>query len=264
MQINRGTWRNKSRLLKIAAFGAAAGLAAGPVVASHSWGGYHWSRTSTQISPPIGDNVTAAWDGYLRTAVADWNRSTVIESPLVAGATTPKQCRPVAGRIEVCNANYGRNGWLGLASVWLANNHISQGTTKLNDTYFAMAQYNNPAERASVTCQEIGHDYGLDHQDEDFNTDSTNSCMDYTNNPAGNEHPDQHDYDMLLSIYNHVDSAAAAAPAKNMPSQAAIGNSRADWGRAVKKDSKGRDHVFVRDLGNGNKVLTHVFWADEA
>ncbi|HEX8225978.1 MAG TPA: hypothetical protein VF605_19400 [Allosphingosinicella sp.] len=259
---NTGTWRG-SRILKIAAFAGAAGLLAGPVVASHSWGGYHWARTTAQISPPVGDNVTAAWDGYLRTAVADWNRSTVIESPLVAGQSAQKQCKPVAGRIEVCNATYGRNGWLGIASIWLTGGHISQGTTKVNDTYFNMAQYNNPAERASVMCQEIGHDYGLDHQDEDFSTDNTNSCMDYTNNPVGNEHPDRHDYDQLLAIYNHVDSAAAAGAAKSMPSQAAVGDSAADWGTPVRRNSRGQADVYVRDLGKGNKVITHVLWADE-
>ena len=66
-----------------------------------------------------------------------------------------------------------------------------------------------------MTCQEIGHDYGLGHQDEDFSTDATSSCMEYTSIPAGNEHPDAHDYNQLLSVYNHIDSAAAAAPSKN-------------------------------------------------
>ena len=258
---SNGTWRS-SRLLKIAAFAGAAGLLAGPVVASHSWNGYHWARTTTQISPPVGDNVTAAWDGYLVTAVNDWNQSTVIQSPLVAGQSPQKQCKPQAGRIEVCNSTYGRNGWLGIASIWLSGGHISQGTTKVNDTYFNMPQYNNPAERASVMCQEIGHDYGLDHQDEDFSTDNTNSCMDYTNNPVGNEHPDQHDYQQLLAIYNHIDSAQSAATVRAMPSQAAMGDTAADWGTPVRRNSRGQADVYVRDLGQGNKVITHVLWAD--
>lgn len=255
MNHNKGTWRSRSTIVKAAAFATAAGLLATPVLAVHSWNGYHWKRTTTQISPPVGDNVSAAWDSYLVTAVADWNQSTVIQSPLVAGATTPRRCNPVAGRIEVCNSTYGNNGWLGLASIWLSGGHISQGTTKLNDTYYNTATYNTPAWRAAVTCQEIGHDYGLGHQDENSNTDLTNSCMDYTNVPAGNEHPDQHDYDQLLAVYNHVD-AASSLPA----SQAAIGDSPASWGRAVKADKQGRPNVFERDLGNGNKALTHVTW----
>ena len=260
---NRGTWRSKSRLLKFAAVTGAATLIAMPVAATHSWGGYHWARTSAQISPPVGDNVSAAWDGYLQTAVADWNRSKVIESPLTSGGTTPRTCKPVAGTIQACNEAYGRNGWLGIATIWLSNGHISQATTKVNDSYFNMPQYNNAAEKASVMCQELGHDYGLDHQDENFSTDSTNSCMDYTNNPEGNEHPDRHDYDQLVAIYNHFDSAQTANAVRSMPSQAAIGNTPADWGSPVRRNSRGQPNVFVRDLGNGNKALTHVFWAKE-
>ncbi len=109
-------------------------------------------------------------------------------------------------------------------------------------------------------CQEIGHDYGLGHQDEDFNTDSTESCMDYTNVPAGNEHPDAHDYEQLLAMYNHTESGAtitSRAPASNAES----GDTPADWGRAVHFTKDGRPDVFVQDLGNGNRKITHVFWA---
>jgi len=256
----KGSWRKKSTILKIAAFATVAGLLATPVVASHSWNGYHWLRTTTQISPPVGDNVTATWDGYLQTAVSDWNQSTVIESPLVAGSTAPRTCKPKAGTIQVCNAAYGQTGWLGIASIWLSGGHISQGTTKLNDTYYAMAQYNTPSWRAAVTCQELGHDYGLAHQDEDFSTDATNSCMEYTSWPEGNEHPDQHDYDQLLEIYDHFESGSQAAASRSVPSQAAIGNALKDFGRVIGTDKQGHWNKFERDLGNGVKVITHVTW----
>ena len=242
------------------ALGSAALLAGGHALASHAWSTYHWQRTTAQITPPVGDNVSSQWDSYLQTAVADWNRSIYIESPLVAGQTSPRNCRPTAGRIEVCNASYGNTGWLGIAQIWLSGGHISQGTTKLNDTYFNTAQYNTPSWRALVTCQEIGHDYGLGHQDEDFNTDSTNSCMDYTNLPQGNEHPDAHDYQQLELIYSHSHSAAAAASVP-AASAAAGGNTPAEWGRAIHATRDGRPDVFVRDIAPGQRVITHVFWA---
>jgi hypothetical protein len=255
----KGSWRGKSRILAIAAIAAGtASLVATPVLASHSWGGYHWKRTTSQISPPVGDNVTSVWDSYLRTAVTDWNASSVIQSSVVAGQSAPSTCAPRAGRIEVCNYAYGSTGWLGIAQIWLSGGHISQGTTKLNDTYFAMAQYNTPAWRAAVTCQEIGHDYGLGHQDEDFNTDATTSCMEYTNIPAGNEHPDSHDYNQLLAIYNHLEAASTTSTTAH---QQAMGNSQAQWGKAVGVDKHGRQNRYVKDLGNGNKVITHVLWA---
>ena len=242
--------------------GAAIAAVAGPVLASHSWSTYHWKRTTSELQVQVGDNVDSRWDSYLVTAVADWNKSTVIQSPLVAGSANPKNCRGVAGTIQVCNSNYGQTGWLGIATISISGGHITQGTTKLNDTYFNTAQYNTPAWRALVTCQEIGHDYGLGHQDEDFNTDSTTSCMDYTNRPEGNEHPDAHDYEQLLAIYNHVESAAAAVFGPgNSAAGAEVGDTPDTWGRAIHFTADGRPDVFERIDGVGQKTITHVFWA---
>jgi len=238
----------------------AAGASA-PLLAEHSWNGYHWKRTSNELTVPVGDNVSAQWDSYLNTAITDWNKSTVINSPKVAGsAGDPKRCNPVAGTIQVCNALYGQRGWLGIASIWLSGGHISQGTTKLNDTYFNQARYNTPAWRAAVTCQEIGHDYGLGHQDEDFNTDATTSCMEYTSIPAGNEHPDAHDYQQLLDIYNHLEAGSSLSGSASAPA-GEPGDSPSDWGRPVHFDRQGRPDVFVQDYGNGQKKITHVLWA---
>jgi len=256
MKSSKNAWRTRAIVLGIAACAIA-----GPALASHSWNNYHWKRTTAEISPPVGDNVSAAWDSYLNVAIADWNQSTVINSPKVPGSSSPRQCRAVAGTIQVCNERYGQNGWLGLASIWLgADGHISQGTTKVNDTYFNMAQYNTPAWRAAVMCQEVGHDYGLGHQDENSNTDLTNSCMDYTNNPAGNEHPDAHDYQQLLSIYNHMEAAAMTFGGGGAPSSAESGDTPAEWGRAIGFTRDGRPNVFEKIEGNGRKI-THVYWA---
>jgi hypothetical protein len=242
---------------------ATAVVVAAPAGAFHRWSTYHWARTTAELTVPVGDNVTSQWDSYLQTANADWNKSTVINSPLVPGsAGDPKKCNAVAGTIQVCNAAYGQRGWLGIASIWLSNGHISQGTTKLNDTYYAMAQYNKPEWRAAVTCQEIGHDYGLGHQDEDFSTDATNSCMEYTSNPLGNEHPDAHDYEELLTIYNHLESGAALPSGGGRGNSGlASGDTPSEWGQAVHFDRQGRPDYFVQDLGGGNRKVTHVLWA---
>lgn len=250
-------FRRKS--VQVAAIASAAVVAATPLLATNAWNDYHWLRTTTEITPPVGDNVSAAWDSYLQTAVADWNVSTRIQSPLVAGETNPRACRPKAGRIEVCNAAYGNTGWLGIAQIWLSDGHISQGIAKLNDTYFNTAQYNTPSWRALVMCQEIGHDYGLDHQDEDFATDNTTSCMDYTNQPAGNEHPDAHDYEQLEIIYNHAHSGSTAV-APGASAQAG-GDGPSEWGRPVAFTADGRPDVYMRVLPDGTRLITHVFWA---
>lgn len=241
---------------------AGVGLAAlsAPVLATHSWGGYHWARTSNnELAVPVGDNVDSRWDAALNSAIADWNASTVIQSPKVAGSTNPKNCKAVPGTIQVCNSSYGRTGWLGIANIWLSNGHISQSTTKLNDTYFNTATYNTPAWRNMVSCQEIGHGYGLDHQDENFDNPNLNTCMDYTSNPQSNQHPNAHDYEMLLAIYNHVDSAMSVM--KGAAAGAEGGDTPKEWGRPTKFDRIGRPIEFVRVVSPTEKVVTHVTWA---
>lgn len=223
------------------------GVSAAPAMADHSWGGYHWARTANPFTVQLGDNVNSAWDAYLGGASADWSQSTVLDAPVAAGLATGKRCRPTNGRAEVCNASYGRNGWLGLASIWASGSHITQGTVKLNDTYYNTSFYNTPIWRASVVCQEVGHVFGLDHQDEsgaDFQT-----CMDYASNPdANNTHPNKHDYDMLELIYSHLDSSSTIAA-----------TSGSSTGRALKRVD---DDLWVEDLGNGHRRFVHVYWVD--
>jgi hypothetical protein len=241
-------------------------LAAFPasVSANHSWGNYHWARTSNPFTLKLGDNVTVAWDSYLATASSDWSQSSVLNTTIVAGSTTGRRCRPTSGRVEVCNAKYGSNGWLGLASIWASGSHITQGTAKMNDTYFTQAQYDTPAWRLLVMCQEVAHTFGLDHQDENFNNANLGTCMDYTSDPDGppsNEHPNSHDFQQLETIYAHLDSTTTVG---SMPPGFANADMHAqeNWGTKVRESADGRSALYVRDFGNGFKIFTFVFWAE--
>jgi hypothetical protein len=196
-----------------------------PASANHSWGGYHWARTANPFTLRVGDNVDANWDAYLDTAISDWSASAVLDLAKVAGSARPKSCRPTAGRIEVCNSKYGGTGWLGVAQIWLNGSHITQATAKMNDTYFNTPQYNTPAWRRLVMCQEIAHGFGLDHQDENFNNPNLGTCMDYTSDPDGplsNEHPNTHDYDELETIYAHFDSTSTVQQTASSASGARV------------------------------------------
>jgi len=232
--------------------------------ANHSWGGYHWARTSNPVQLKTGNNLNSTWFPYLGTAVTDWNKSSVLQLEIVNGGTRPKNCRPTAGRIEVCNAPYGNTGWLGIAQIWASGTHITQGVAKMNDTYFNTATYNTPPWRRLVMCQEVAHDFGLDHQDENFDNPNLGTCMDYTSDPDGppsNEHPNQHDYDQLATIYSHLDSTNTATAVQPSAAPAAL-NAPAEWGRLVRSGGNGRVQTFERDFGRGEKMITHVFWAD--
>jgi len=245
-------------LLALAAFSPAA-------KANHAWGNYHWARQSNPFKLQLGDNVSQTWDSYLRIASSDWSQSSVLDTTVVTGLAK-KNCRSTSGRVEVCNSTYGNNGWLGIAQIWVSGSHITQGTTKMNDTYFNTQKYNTPAWRQMVMCQEVGHTFGLDHQDENFDNPNLGTCMDYTNDPSTNQHPNKHDYDELALIYSHLDSTTTVgttSAASKAPAAASQGNlnSRAEWGRKIRESRNGKVELWVRGFGNGNKVFTFVIEA---
>ena len=227
--------------------------------ANHSWGGYHWARTSNPFTLKVGDNVSSAWDSYLNTTISDWSKSTVLDLTKVAGQSN-RRCRATSGRVEVCNSTYGNTGWLGVASISLTGGtHITQGTVKLNDTYFNTATYNTPAWHNLVSCQEVGHTLGLDHQDTNFNNPNLGTCMDYTNDPSTNQHPDQHDYDELVTIYSHVDSSTTIGAVVNHSNAAS--DPAEDWGELIDSARGGLLETYVKEHGNGDATLTFVTWA---
>jgi hypothetical protein len=225
----------------------------GAATANHSWGNYHWARTSNPFTVKLGDNVTSDWDAYLATASSGWTQSSVLDTTVVAGGGKGRRCRPTSGRVEVCNGAYGNNGWLGIASIWATGDHITQGTVKLNDTYFDTAQYNTAAWRNLVMCQEVGHTFGLDHQDENFTNPNLGTCMDYTNSPASNQYPNAHDYQQLEAIYAHLDSTSTVgASAGFLP----------DAVPSFAPAQRVNRSVYRSDLGDGRTLVTHVFWIE--
>lgn len=251
-------------------------LAAFPVVvlANHSWGTYHWARTINPFTLQLGDNVSGTWDSYLGTTSSDWSLSSVLDTTKVTGGTKPRNCKPTSGRVEVCSERYGFNGWLGVAQIWVSGSHITQGITKLNDTYFNTSTYNTPAWRNLVICQEVGHTLGLDHQDETFDNPNLGTCMDYTNDPDGtfkgqlsNEHPNAHDYEQLETIYSHLDStttvSSATASMRHPPAMNTIQfDTPAQWGKLIRTGNAGRTALYELDFGRGHKVFTFVIWVE--
>jgi hypothetical protein len=225
--------------LAVAAVAAIAAVSAPAALANHSWGGYHWARQSNPFTIKLGDNVSGPWDSMLRTASSDWSKSTVLDTAVVAGGTRPKPCKATLGRVEVCSASYGNSGWLGVATIWLQSGtkHIVQGTVKNNDYYFGSSsyQYNNTAEMQHVICQEIGHTFGLDHQDE--SGISLNTCMDYYHNTSASDTKSTHPN-------SHLDSTTTVGAPALSPFGASARTSK-----------------FVARLSGGARLVTFVTWA---
>lgn len=240
-------------LVLVAAIIGGGTLLAMPAGASHSWNGYHWARTANPFTLKVVDSNTPDWDGHLNTAMTDWSRSTVLD--LAKGASddstrTRKQCKMVSGQIRSCNAAYGFNGWLGLASINVSGGHITQATSKMNDSYFNSGSYDATA-RQHVMCQEIGHGFGLHHQDE--SGADLNTCMDYSN-ALDNPSPNAHDYDMLESIYAHLDSSSTVASG----GVSSLADLVPSWAPATQRSRS----VYVDKLEDGSELITFVLWAN--
>jgi hypothetical protein len=86
--------------------------------------------------------------------------------------------------------------------------------------------------------------------------------MDYTSRPGSNQHPNQHDYDQLGSMYSHSDESTtitqASASDENEP-----GVGPPAWGRETSRSSDGRESIYEKDLGKGKKKVTQVLWTLE-
>ncbi|MEJ7785805.1 MAG: hypothetical protein WKF96_13445 [Solirubrobacteraceae bacterium] len=253
------------RLLTLLAAGAAcSAIAAAPAAATHSWNNYHWARTANPFTLKVGNNVTSLWASEFGTSNADWTASSVLNLTEVPG-TANKRCSMTAGTVQVCNRTYGNNGWLGLATINITGGtHITQGSAKMNDTYFNTATYNNPNEKLHVMCQEVGHTFGLGHTSEDGS--SQNTCMDYFSNTGANAastlstHPNSHDYGQLETTYGPLDSSTTLA-SSTATSPGMAGRSDAKPYRSERSDH-GKHSELREYFADGTVRVTDVRWAN--
>jgi hypothetical protein len=88
------------------------------------------------------------------------------------------------------------------------------------------------------------------------------SCMDYTRDPDGppsNEHPNSHDYSLLVSIYSHTDGFSTTGVDSRTLS--VVGNAPSSWGRMVSGSrASGASATYLRKVGT-ELVVTVVTWA---
>lgn len=181
--------------------------------ADHGWNDYHWARTQNPFELQIVDSTTPDWDVHLQGSIIEWNASTVLSTTVASeddATRTRKRCRMMNGQIHVCNASYGQNGWLGLATIGFnSDGHIDRGSVKVNDSYSQYLDTDN--RRNHVMCQELGHTFGLGHTSEDGSSQFT--CMDYSWDTRS-QWPNAHDFEQLIVQYAHLDSynSYAGAP----------------------------------------------------
>ena len=119
------------------------------------------------------------------------------------------ECKAHIGRINVCNGNYGRTDWQGVArSFRRANGFVISATALLNDYYLDGA---SQSQRLYTMCHEQGHAYGLPHTDTNHRNADLGNCLDYTVTYSNNLMPGQINYDRLFQLYGSVNSNASTA-----------------------------------------------------
>ena len=233
--------------------------------ADNWWGGYHWARQSNPFTLTVVDSNTTDWDDNLNMALSDWaGGSSVLDTfnkeQGDESRTARKRCEMISGKIHSCNALYGITGWLGLASINISGSHITQGISKVNDSYFKSAGYSE-TNKQHVMCQEIGHDLGLGHQDE--SGADLDTCMDYAN-ALDNPSPNAHDFYMLDSVmYAHLDSTTTIGFNALSNPFADVTDDPNSWGRLTSQSANGRGSTYEREHFDGSTTATHVFWIRE-
>jgi hypothetical protein len=216
----------------------------------------HWEGSGQQINLELVDYTSQAWQPLVRKAARDWTISDVLN----VNRNRSGSCGINSQCIEVFAGDYGPTGWLGLGGGYIEYDPVSDqlhwflGGAWMNDYYFdGIPFYNTNEWRQLVMCQEIGHALGLTHNDTDFYNTPTGTCMDYSVDPAPNQSPDAHDYQVLNDIHSHQDTFTPPAGPPIIPPGIAQGN----WGERVSND------MYVRELGENQYWVTYVTYAAE-
>eukprot|EP00573_Skeletonema_grethae_P010686 CAMPEP_0201705912 /NCGR_PEP_ID=MMETSP0578-20130828/47236_1 /ASSEMBLY_ACC=CAM_ASM_000663 /TAXON_ID=267565 /ORGANISM="Skeletonema grethea, Strain CCMP 1804" /LENGTH=530 /DNA_ID=CAMNT_0048194251 /DNA_START=152 /DNA_END=1741 /DNA_ORIENTATION=+ len=145
------------------------------------------------------------WNDFFRESISDWDNGTP-DSVTLKVRRVPKdpECTPVRRTMKVCNGDYGPTDWRGVNQIILANDFIISSVAKMNDYYL---EGTNRAQKLYTMCHEIGHGLGLGHFDENFYNKDLGNCMDYTETPENNMHPDESNFMVLKELYGNVNQS---------------------------------------------------------
>lgn len=161
----------------------------GSAWASHRW--YCWKYADFNIN--FYNGCTGSYYSYAqeegKTDSNAWDPYTDVALTQVGSAGS-------TDHLNTYNGNYGFNGWLGIAEILTYSGcTVKQGRARMNQSYLDNAAYGyTTTHKKHVMCQEIGHLFGLGH-----NQNSSTTCMNDTILSA--PQPNNHDRNLVNSIY---------------------------------------------------------------
>jgi len=223
-------------------------------------GSRHWGTRRVPFVLSMGDNVDGSWKQYVRRAISQWSEADEVDMVLVDGGTTGRTCRPTNGRVEVCNADYGDTGWLGLTRLYYDGDHFTKVTVQFNDYYFNQSggQYNTRKARVHTACHELGHSLGLPHP-----PNSSGSCVnDSLDLLEETLTPVRANFEDIADLYDHRDrqqtvnrSRGASAADTSFFAPETLAGTQAD--------GDVQHGVIDTPAGDGSGVLSYVTWVNQ-
>lgn len=113
-----------------------------------------WKNKGNGLRLEVVNALQEQWHNNFNIAVAEWDAGTPDALTLTTStAEYDYDCKPIQGKIKVCNGDYGDTRWKGVNQVLLSGGWIISSTAKLNEYYLARA---SEAQRQYTTCHEIG------------------------------------------------------------------------------------------------------------
>ena len=190
---------------------AGLGEVVGPVGEGNNAAVAQWADSSGYkgLSLELHNALDETWQDAFFTVVDEWDNGAGVTDidPLelsTKNIDVDNACSPIEKVMKVCNGNYGVTGWLGINELitTVPQNIIQNSVAKMNEHYLHNADV---IERQYTMCHEIGHGFGLAHTDENFFNADLGNCLDYTNFPENNLHPDTPNFETLANMYGTTD-----------------------------------------------------------
>jgi hypothetical protein len=93
-----------------------------------------WSSNGLGLALRVENALETRYDAYFDDYIQKWQASNAL-SLTVTRLDHEPDCEPSTGRLKVCNGNYGRTDWRGIATYLVLNGNMRSCTAQLND-YF--------------------------------------------------------------------------------------------------------------------------------